>query len=146
MSLIDLWLGELSFPGDISPACCLPHCFPHNHTTLYLGTVGKILFLWWHFLPSLLSKAKAVQVSVFILLNTRKKKCNWKGIGSTQEGFSNWKGQRSMERLDKYDSQFYCNYYSCLLVIYNPPILSRSKMACEEVYNRKLWNKSMKGS
>lgn len=145
MSLIDLWLGECSFPGDISPACCLPHCLPYNHATLYFGAVGKILFLWWHFLPSLLSKAKVVQVSVFIFLNIRKKKCSWRGIGSTQEGFSNWKGERSMERLDKYDFQIYCNYNSCLLVIYNLLLLRRSKMAYEEVYNRKLCKKSMMG-
>ena len=62
-----------------------------------------------------------------------------------KQGFRNCKGQGSMGRLDKYSSQFHCDCCGCLLVIYKPPMLSRSKIG-ENVYNRKELDEAMRES
>lgn len=135
--------------GHSPPACCLSQCLPCNQATLYLGAVGTMLFLQWHFLLSWLSKQRLFRYQSSDswirekLLYRELEGCRWDPSRVFQ-----LKGQRSMRRrLGKYSSQFHCDCNSCLLDIYNPPILSRrGKMAYENVCNRQVWNEAVRES
>lgn len=148
MSPTDLGQGEHSSPGDVPPACCLPQCLPCNQATLYLGAAGKMLFLWWHFLPLGCQKQRLFryQASYSWIREKNVPDIELEGCIFYPGRIFYLKGQGHMGRLDEHNFQFHCDDYSYLLVIYNSLILSRSNMVCEVLYNRKLWNKSMRES